>query len=168
MTGAVDRVEQRARVVAVARDYFALPHDPRLRVLIADAGDYRVDEAIASLEGLIWEKKVEKAELPGLQASMQIISSKLVAGRPVIHVLGADQPAEGFAPASVTLEDVFFTRIQPYTPEELAALDEYICTIPRPPNRHRSRRSRHRMTIWTPSRTAYSGHPSRAHCPCCA
>jgi spermidine synthase len=33
-------VEQRARVEAVARDYFALPHDPRLRVLIADAGDY--------------------------------------------------------------------------------------------------------------------------------
>jgi YVTN family beta-propeller protein len=32
---------------------------------------------------------------------------------------------------------VFFTRIQPFTPEELSALDEYICTIPRPPNRHR-------------------------------
>ncbi len=32
---------------------------------------------------------------------------------------------------------VFFTRIQPFTPEELAALDYYICTIPRPPNRHR-------------------------------
>ena len=36
----VHAVEQRARVAAVARDYFALPHDPRLRVLIADAGDY--------------------------------------------------------------------------------------------------------------------------------
>ncbi len=36
----VRAVEQRARVAAVARDYFALPHDPRLRVLIADAGDY--------------------------------------------------------------------------------------------------------------------------------
>ena len=32
---------------------------------------------------------------------------------------------------------VFFTRIQPFTPDELAALDNYICTIPRPPNRHR-------------------------------
>ncbi len=32
---------------------------------------------------------------------------------------------------------VFFTRIQPYTPEELSALDRYICTIPRPPNRYR-------------------------------
>jgi len=33
---------------------------------------------------------------------------------------------------------VFFTRIDPFTPEELAALDRYICTIPRPPNRYRA------------------------------
>ena len=32
---------------------------------------------------------------------------------------------------------VFFTRIDPFTPKELAALDNYICTIPRPPNRYR-------------------------------
>ncbi len=32
---------------------------------------------------------------------------------------------------------VFFTRIQPFTPDELSALDTYICTIPRPPNRYR-------------------------------
>jgi YVTN family beta-propeller protein len=32
---------------------------------------------------------------------------------------------------------VFFTRIQPFTDEQLDALDEYICTIPRPPNRYR-------------------------------
>jgi YVTN family beta-propeller protein len=32
---------------------------------------------------------------------------------------------------------VFFTRIQPFTPDELSALTDYICTIPRPPNRYR-------------------------------
>jgi YVTN family beta-propeller protein len=32
---------------------------------------------------------------------------------------------------------VFFTRIQPFTPEQLSALERYICTIPRPPNRYR-------------------------------
>ena len=32
---------------------------------------------------------------------------------------------------------VFFTRLAPFTPEELAALDYYITTIPRPPNRYR-------------------------------
>jgi cytochrome c peroxidase len=32
---------------------------------------------------------------------------------------------------------VYFTRIQPFTEDELAALDHYISTIPRPPNRYR-------------------------------
>jgi len=32
---------------------------------------------------------------------------------------------------------VFFTRIQPFTADELSALENYICTIPRPPNRFR-------------------------------
>jgi len=32
---------------------------------------------------------------------------------------------------------VFFTRVQPFTPEEITILEEYICTIARPPNRYR-------------------------------
>lgn len=32
----------------------------------------------------------------------------------------------------------FFTRLQPYTKEELEALEYYIATIPRPPNRYRA------------------------------
>jgi YVTN family beta-propeller protein len=32
---------------------------------------------------------------------------------------------------------VFFTRIQPFTPDELRAVNDYTVTIPRPPNRHR-------------------------------
>jgi YVTN family beta-propeller protein len=32
---------------------------------------------------------------------------------------------------------VFFTRLAPFTPEELSAVNAYVCTIPRPPNRYR-------------------------------
>ena len=32
---------------------------------------------------------------------------------------------------------VFFTRLRPFTPRQLSALENYICTIPRPPNRYR-------------------------------
>ena len=32
---------------------------------------------------------------------------------------------------------VFFTRLHPYTPEQLEAVTQYMCTIPRPPNRYR-------------------------------
>jgi len=31
---------------------------------------------------------------------------------------------------------VFFTRLQPFNPEQLSAVDNYITTIPRPPNRY--------------------------------
>jgi YVTN family beta-propeller protein len=33
---------------------------------------------------------------------------------------------------------VFFTRIQPFNPTQLAAIEDYIATIPRPPNRYRA------------------------------
>ena len=32
---------------------------------------------------------------------------------------------------------VFFTRIDPFTPDQVVALESYICTIPRNPNRYR-------------------------------
>lgn len=31
----------------------------------------------------------------------------------------------------------FFTRLHPFSPEDLSAVDTYVCTIPRPPNRYR-------------------------------
>lgn len=85
------------------------------RMAIIHKGEVRFsgspDEAIASLEGQIWERQVEKSLLPALEAEHRIISSKLVAGRPVVHVMAEDRPDEGFEPAAVTLEDVFFARI---------------------------------------------------------
>ena len=85
------------------------------RMAIIHRGEVRFsgspDEAVASLEGRIWQRQVEKARLPDIEREHRIISSKLVAGRPVVHVLAEERPEDGFEPASVTLEDVFFTRI---------------------------------------------------------
>jgi len=41
----------------------------------------------------------------------RVISSKLIAGRPLIHVYSADPPGDGFQPVPADLEDVFFSRI---------------------------------------------------------
>jgi ABC-type multidrug transport system ATPase subunit len=85
------------------------------RMAIIHVGEVRYagspDDALASLSGRIWEKTVEKADLPGHQEAFSVISTKLLAGRPVIHVLSDDPPGEGFTRAETTLEDVFFTRI---------------------------------------------------------
>jgi len=69
------------------------------------------DDAVAALDGRVWQRTVSKADLPALEARHRVISSKLVAGRPLIHVLGEGCPEEGFAPARPDLEDVFFARI---------------------------------------------------------
>lgn len=69
------------------------------------------DEAEASLAGQIWQKSVTKDELEQIRTQHQIISSKLVAGRPLVHVHSSFDPGDGFESVSPDLEDVFFTQI---------------------------------------------------------
>ena len=73
------------------------------------------NDALKSIDGKVWERTIEKAELDAFSRSHAVISNKLVAGRPVIHVLSDRSPAEGFTPTSPTLEDVFFTHISSHT-----------------------------------------------------
>lgn len=68
------------------------------------------DLALAEFEGRVWERAINKSEMEYYQSHYQVISNKLVAGKPIIHVL-ADSAPEGFAPAEVNLEDVFFAKI---------------------------------------------------------
>jgi ABC-2 type transport system ATP-binding protein len=77
------------------------------RVLFAGAPD----DAVGNLGGRIWQKFVQKTELKDLDSRFRVISTKLIAGRPLIHVYSADDPGDGFAPVHADLEDVFFSRI---------------------------------------------------------
>src|ERR1700693_731997 len=67
-------------------------------------------EAVNSLEGRIWQKSVLKTEMKEYEQRYKVISSKLIAGKPLIHVQADQNPGEGFQPVSPDLEDVFFTR----------------------------------------------------------
>ncbi len=66
---------------------------------------------IDELRGKVWMKLVEREELDELKASMDVISDKMVAGRPQIHVLSDTSPGEGFTSVEPNLEDVFFVKI---------------------------------------------------------
>jgi ABC-2 type transport system ATP-binding protein len=68
------------------------------------------DTALTLLEGKIWERSILKSEMAEYQKNYKIISNKLVAGKPIIHVYADDAP-EGFAPTEANLEDVFFAKI---------------------------------------------------------
>ena len=70
------------------------------------------DEAVHSLEGRIWQKSIPKSEIKDYESRFKLISSKLVAGRPLLHVYCEADPGDGFTPARADLEDVFFSRIQ--------------------------------------------------------
>ena len=69
------------------------------------------EAAVASLAGKIWQRRVPKADLAALEASHRVISSKMVAGQPLVHVYADTSPGDGFIPAAPGLEDVFFSRI---------------------------------------------------------
>jgi ABC-type multidrug transport system ATPase subunit len=67
--------------------------------------------AVTALDGRIWERSVSKRELDEFAKQHRVISHKLVAGMPQIHVLSDTPPGDGFRPAPPNLEDVFFTHI---------------------------------------------------------
>lgn len=69
------------------------------------------EAALTQLEGKIWEKAITKAEMEDYQNRFRVISSKLVAGKPIIHVLSEVDPGSNFHPTSAGLEDVFFSKI---------------------------------------------------------
>jgi len=68
-------------------------------------------EAIRSLEGRVWKKVVDKIELPDVQNRLTVLSTRLVGGRPVVHVLSDAQPEAGFEPIAAGLEDVYFGQL---------------------------------------------------------
>ncbi len=68
------------------------------------------DAALEALQGKVWEKQVSKEELPTYFENYKIISNKLIAGKPTIHIYAEDSPA-GFRLIEPTLEDVFFSHI---------------------------------------------------------
>lgn len=69
------------------------------------------DEAESKLNGKIWAKSIPKAELADYQTRFEIISTKLVAGRPLIHAFSGQPLGDGFEAVSPDLEDVFFSKI---------------------------------------------------------
>jgi ABC-type multidrug transport system ATPase subunit len=76
------------------------------------------EAAIADLNGQIWRKTVTKETLPDHEAQFDVLSTKLVAGRPVIRVHSEGQPHSSFEPADPDLEDVYFTRMKNGRPPE--------------------------------------------------
>jgi ABC-2 type transport system ATP-binding protein len=68
-------------------------------------------ELVAKTRGRIWMKTVERAELETYREKYRVISTRLFAGRTVVHILSDADPGNGFASVEGGLEDVYFSTL---------------------------------------------------------
>jgi len=68
-------------------------------------------ELIGSTRGRIWMKVIDRSQLEACREKYELISTRLFAGRTVIHVLADADPGDGFASVEGGLEDVYFSTL---------------------------------------------------------
>ena len=68
--------------------------------------------AVADMRGRIWRRVISKHELAAVEREHVVISTKLLAGRTIVHVYSDTTPGAGFEPAEPDLEDVYFSTMQ--------------------------------------------------------
>jgi ABC-type multidrug transport system ATPase subunit len=82
------------------------------KMAIIDQGEILLEaeplRAMDGLRGQIWRRVISKRELPETERAHAVISTKLLAGRTVVHVFSGASPGAGFEPAEPDLEDVYF------------------------------------------------------------
>jgi ABC-2 type transport system ATP-binding protein len=69
------------------------------------------DAAVSEMEGKIFTKAIDKAELSFYQDDFTVISTQLKTGRLHIRILQDKDPGKGFVSATPNLEDVYFSNI---------------------------------------------------------
>ncbi len=65
---------------------------------------------IGKLEGRLWKQLVAPGEVAMVRERVPILSTRLIAGRAEIRVVGSERP-DGLEPAQPTLEDVYFATL---------------------------------------------------------
>jgi ABC-2 type transport system ATP-binding protein len=99
------------------------------RMAIIDRGTILLEaeplRAVEALRGRIWRRIVERSELPELERTHAVVSTKLLAGRTVVHAYGDARPGPGFDPVEPGLEDVYFSTLAGHcgAPSEAPALE---------------------------------------------
>lgn len=85
------------------------------RMAIIDRGEILLEaeplRAVHELQGRIWRRVISKAELPALEREHAVISTKLLAGRTLVHVFGESTPGPGFEATEPDLKDVYFSTM---------------------------------------------------------
>jgi ABC-type multidrug transport system ATPase subunit len=85
------------------------------RMAIIDQGRILLEaeplRAIEQLQGRVWKKMLDRQQLSEYEQQHRVISTKLFAGRLLIHVHNHERPDDSFDPVAIDLEDVYFTTM---------------------------------------------------------
>lgn len=81
---------------------------------------------IEDLQGRIWRKFIHKNELAAHQLEHDVISSRLYAGKTIIHVQSDVPPGPEFEAVQPDLEDVYFSRIHEAGKREKEVKEELV------------------------------------------
>ncbi|QYG05402.1 ABC transporter ATP-binding protein [Janthinobacterium sp. PAMC25594] len=68
--------------------------------------------AIDTLHGKVWRRSVTTEELTQYQQTLNVLSTRLVGGKPQINVYADSQPDSGFVQIAADLEDVYFLHVR--------------------------------------------------------
>jgi len=68
-------------------------------------------EAMARLDGSIWEREIPKVDVTAYEQRYHLISSRLFAGKTFIHIHSESNPGDGFTRVKPSLEDVYFYHL---------------------------------------------------------
>jgi ABC-type multidrug transport system ATPase subunit len=69
-------------------------------------------EAIRALEGRVWRRTIANSEIEEYRKRFSVLSTRLVGGKTIVHVLADGRPEEGFEPVEPDLEDVYFGQLR--------------------------------------------------------
>jgi hypothetical protein len=66
---------------------------------------------IAGLEGVVWEKAIDKSALEDHRNRLYVISHQVSAGRLLLRIRATKEPGDGFRQVAANLEDIYFSTI---------------------------------------------------------
>jgi ABC-type multidrug transport system ATPase subunit len=70
------------------------------------------EKTISSLRGKVWKKVIAREQLKDYESQLRVISTHLVGGKTVIHVMSDSQPDSTFMEVTPDLEDVYFSTLK--------------------------------------------------------
>lgn len=86
---------------------------PRMAVIVG--GEIKLEGApkdlIEQARGTVWAKTIGRAELEHHREQYEVISTRLFAGKTIVHVLSDSDPGNGFTNIDGGLEDVYFSTL---------------------------------------------------------